>query len=453
MADLTETLFSSLTSVSDLTLKGLLEMGFTQMTRIQVEAIPHLLEAKDVVTCAKTGSGKTLAFVIPAVELMYKTKFKPKNGTGVIILSPTRELSMQIHGVLKEVLKYHSLTHGLIIGGMKKRIEVQALSGGINILVATPGRLLDHLQNTRGFVYRNLRCLIIDEADRTLDIGFEEDMKKIIKMLPEKRQTALFSATMGKKVEDLLKIALRRMPVCVGVLEQKEQSVATVEGLQQGFVVCPTEKRFLLLYTFLKKHRKKKVMVFLSSCMSVKFHHKLFNYISLPVSSIHGLQKQSKRTSTFLKFCEDKSGILLCTDVAARGLDVPQVDWIVQFDPPKNPKEYIHRVGRTVRGECRRGSALLILRPEELAFRHYLTHAQIPLEQYDFAWNKAADVQNALEELVEKNYTFHVLAKEAYKACVRAYKTHTLKKIFNIETLDIAAVAKSLGFRAPPCTL
>lgn len=122
MADLTETLFSSLTSMSDLTLKGLAEMGFTQMTRIQAEAIPHLLEAKDVVACAKTGSGKTLAFVIPAVELMYKTKFKPKNGTGVIILSPTRELSIQIHGVLKEVLKYHSLTHGLIIGGMKKRI-------------------------------------------------------------------------------------------------------------------------------------------------------------------------------------------------------------------------------------------------------------------------------------------------------------------------------------------
>lgn len=452
MADLTKTLFSSL-KVCDLTLKGLAEMGFTQMTKIQAEAIPHLLEAKDVVACAKTGSGKTLAFAIPAVELMYKTKFKPKNGTGVIILSPTRELCIQIHGVLKDILKYHSLSHGLVIGGVKKRTEVQALLAGINILVATPGRLLDHLQNTRGFVYKNLRCLIFDEADRMLDIGFEEDMKKIIKILPEKRQTVLFSATIGKNMEDLLKVAVKRMPVSIGILEQKQQSVATVEGLQQGFVICPTEKRFLLLYTFLRKNRKKKVMVFLNSCMSVKFHHKLFNYIGLPVSSIHGLQKQSKRTRTFLDFCEAQSGILLCTDVAARGLDFPQVDWIVQYDPPKNPKEYIHRVGRTVRGECRMGRALLVLRPEELEFKHYLTHARIPLEEFDFAWEKAADVQNALEELIDKNHTIRLLGKEAFKSCVRAYKTHPVKKIFNIETLDIVAVAKSLGFRVPPCTL
>jgi len=136
--------------------------------------------------------------------------------------------------------------------------------------------------------------------------------------------------------------------------------------------VCPSEKRLLVLFTFLKKNRKKKVMVFFSSCMSVKYHHELFNYIDLPVTSIHGKQKQTKRTTTFFQFCNAESGILLCTDVAARGLDIPQVDWIVQYDPPDDPKEYIHRVGRTARGSGTSGHALLLMRPEELGFLRFI---------------------------------------------------------------------------------
>jgi ATP-dependent RNA helicase DDX18/HAS1 len=182
-------------------------------------------------------------------------------------------------------------------------------------------------------------------------------------------------------------------------------------------VIVPSEKRFLLLFSFLKRYKKKKVMVFFSSCMSVKYHHELLNYIDLPVMCIHvknillelliiqfyddfnlvistkqkGKQKQAKRTQTFFQFTNAESGILLCTDVAARGLDIPLVDWIVQYDPPDDPKEYIHRVGRTARAGTS-GSALLILRPEELGFLRYLKQAKVTLNEFDFSWSKIADI-------------------------------------------------------------
>ncbi|CAG9861776.1 unnamed protein product [Phyllotreta striolata] len=435
-------------TVCENTLKAIADMGFTSMTEIQARSIPPLLEGRDLVGAAKTGSGKTLAFLVPSVELIYKLKFMPRNGTGIIIISPTRELSMQTFGVLKELMKYHHHTYGLVMGGTARQTEAQKLSKGINILVATPGRLLDHLQNTPDFLYKNLQCLVIDEADRILEVGFEEEMKQIINILPKRRQTMLFSATQNKKTDALTSLALKKEPVYVGVDDAKDE--ATVSGLEQGYVVCPSDKRLLVLFTFLKKNRKKKVMVFFSSCMSVKYHHELFNYIDLPVMCIHGKQKQTKRTTTFFQFCNAETGTLLCTDVAARGLDIPAVDWIVQFDPPDDPKEYIHRVGRTARGEGSSGHALLILRPEELGFLRYLKQAKVPLNEFEFSWSKISDIQPQLENLIGKNYFLNTSAKEAFKAYVRAYDSHHLKTIFDVSTLDLAKVALSFGFKVPP---
>uniref|UniRef100_A0A8C3RU41 ATP-dependent RNA helicase n=1 Tax=Chelydra serpentina TaxID=8475 RepID=A0A8C3RU41_CHESE len=444
-----DTSFASLSDlVSENTLKGITDMGFTHMTEIQHKSIKPLLEGRDILAAAKTGSGKTLAFLIPAIELIYKLRFMPRNGTGVLILSPTRELAMQTYGVLKELMTHHVHTYGLIMGGSNRSAEAQKLANGINIIVATPGRLLDHMQNTPGFMFKNLQCLVIDEADRILEVGFEEEMKQIIKLLPKRRQTMLFSATQTRKVEDLAKISLKKEPLYVGVDDNKE--TATVDGLEQGYVVCPSEKRFLLLFTFLKKNRKKKLMVFFSSCMSVKYHYELLNYIDLPVMAIHGKQKQTKRTTTFFQFCNADSGILLCTDVAARGLDIPEVDWIVQYDPPDDPKEYIHRVGRTARGINGRGHALLILRPEELGFLRYLKQARVPLSEFEFSWSKISDIQSQLEKLIEKNYFLHKSAQEAYKAYIRAYDSHSLKQIYNVNSLDLPKVSLSFGFKVPP---
>lgn len=444
-----DTSFTSLSSlVNENTLKAIKEMGFTNMTEIQHKSIRPLLEGRDLLAAAKTGSGKTLAFLIPAVELIVKLKFMPRNGTGVLILSPTRELAMQTFGVLKELMTYHVHTYGLIMGGSNRSAEAQKLGNGINIIVATPGRLLDHMQNTPGFMYKNLQCLVIDEADRILDVGFEEELKQIIKLLPIRRQTMLFSATQTRKVEDLARISLKKEPLYVGVDDDKTN--ATVDGLEQGYVVCPSEKRFLLLFTFLKKNRKKKLMVFFSSCMSVKYHYELLNYIDLPVLAIHGKQKQNKRTTTFFQFCNADSGILLCTDVAARGLDIPEVDWIVQYDPPDDPKEYIHRVGRTARGLNGRGHALLILRPEELGFLRYLKQSKVPLSEFEFSWSKISNIQSQLEKLIEKNYFLHKSAQEAYKSYIRAYDSHSLKQIFNVNSLNLPQVALSFGFKVPP---
>ncbi|KAL2078570.1 hypothetical protein ACEWY4_026255 [Coilia grayii] len=441
--------FASLAEVvSEATLKGVKEMGFENMTAIQHKSIRPLLEGRDVLAAAKTGSGKTLAFLIPSIELIYKLKFMPRNGTGVIILSPTRELAMQTYGVLKELMTHHVHTFGLVMGGSNRSAEAQRLANGVNILVATPGRLLDHLQNTPAFMYKNLQCLIIDEADRILEVGFEEELKQIIKLLPKRRQSMLFSATQTRKVEDLARISLKKEPLYVGVDDNKES--ATVDGLEQGYVVCPSEKRFLLLFTFLKKNRNKKLMVFFSSCMSVKFHYELLNYIDLPVMAIHGKQKQTKRTATFFQFCNADKGILLCTDVAARGLDIPEVDWIVQYDPPDDPKEYIHRVGRTARGIDGRGHALLILRPEELGFLRFLKQAKVPLSEFEFSWAKISDIQVQLEKLIEKNYYLHKSAQEAYKSYVRAYDSHSLKQIYSVDTLNLPMVALSFGFKVPP---
>ncbi|XP_068306054.1 DEAD-box ATP-dependent RNA helicase 51-like [Pyrus communis] len=441
--------FASL-NLSENTYKAIEEMKFQYMTQIQARAIPPLLIGKDVLGAARTGSGKTLAFLIPAVELLYNTHFAPRNGMGVVVICPTRELAIQTHAVAKDLLKYHSQTLGLVIGGSARRGEAERIVKGVNLLVATPGRLLDHLQNTKGFIYKNLKCLVIDEADRLLEANFEEEMKQIVKILPKDRQTALFSATQTKKVEDLVKLSFRKdqKPIYVDVDEGR--SKVTNEGLEQGYCVVPSAKRFLLLYSFLIKNTSKKVMVFFSSCNSVKFHSELLRYVNVDCFDIHGKQKQQKRTTTFFDFCKAEKGILLCTDVAARGLDIPAVDWILQFDPPDEPTEYIHRVGRTARGEGAKGKALLFLIPEELQFIRYLKAANVPVKPYDFNEKKLKNVQSKLEEMVQNNYYLNKSAKEAYTSYLLAYNSHSMKDIFNVHRLDLQAVAASFCFSNPP---
>lgn len=174
--------------------------------------------------------------------------------------------------------------------------------------------------------------------------------------------------------------------------------------MEQGFVICESDVRFRLLFTFLKKHAKKKIIVFFSSCNSTKYFAELLNYIDLPVLELHGKQKQQKRTNTFFEFVNAPHGILLSTDVAARGLDIPSVDWIVQFDPPDDPKSYIHRVGRTARGATGKGKSLLFLQPSEAGFLNHLKEARVPLVEFEFPEKKIMNIQSQLEMLIGKNY-------------------------------------------------
>ncbi|GAA0168295.1 RNA helicase [Lithospermum erythrorhizon] len=441
--------FSNL-PISEPTIQAIKDMNFHYMTQIQATAIPPLLEGKDVLGAARTGSGKTLAFLIPAVELLYHIQFTPRNGTGAVVICPTRELAIQTHAVAKELLKYHSQTVGLVIGGATRKLEAERIAKGVNLLIGTPGRLLDHIQNTKGFIFKNLKCLMIDEADRILEANFEEEMKQIINLLPKERQTALFSATQTKKVEDLARLSFGTTPVYIDVDYGRKR--VTNEGLQQGYCVVPSAERFIVLYSFLKRNLTKKVMVFFSSCNSVKFHSELLRYIQIDCDAIHGKQKQQKRSSTFFDFIKAKKGILLCTDVAARGLDIPAVDWIVQYDPPDDPKEYIHRVGRTARGEGAKGNALLFLIPEELQFLCYLKAAKVPVKELEYDGKKIAIDQSRLMRLIESNYYLNKSAKEAYRSYILAYNSHSMKNIFNVRRLDLQAVAASFCFSSPPVT-
>ncbi|KAI4641453.1 ATP-dependent RNA helicase [Alternaria viburni] len=435
-------------NLSERTMTSIKNMGFENMTEIQQKAIPPLLSGRDVLGAAKTGSGKTLAFLIPAIEMLSQLRFKPRNGTGVIVVSPTRELALQIFGVARELMEPHSQTFGICIGGANRNAEAEKIRKGLNLIIATPGRLLDHLHNTQGFVFKNLRSLIIDEADRILEVGFEDEMRSIIKILPTERQTMLFSATQTTKVEDLARISLKAGPLYINVDHRAEHS--TVQGLEQGYVLCDSDTRFRLLFSFLKKHQKKKVIVFLSSCASVDFYSELLNYIDLPVLGLHGKLKQQARTNRFFEFVNAQSGTLICTDVAARGLDIPEVDWVIQFDPPDDPRDYIHRVGRTARGANGKGRSLMFLLPSEVGFLKLLKENRVPLVEFELPSNKILNIQSQLEALISKNYYLNKSAKDGYRSYLQSYASHSLRSVFDVHKLDLVKVAKSFGFSTPP---
>ncbi|KAI4943343.1 ATP-dependent RNA helicase [Alternaria rosae] len=435
-------------NLSERTMTSIKNMGFESMTEIQQKAIPPLLSGRDVLGAAKTGSGKTLAFLIPAIEMLSQLRFKPRNGTGVIVVSPTRELALQIFGVARELMESHSQTFGICIGGANRNAEAEKIRKGLNLIIATPGRLLDHLHNTQGFVFKNLRSLIIDEADRILEVGFEDEMRSIIKILPTERQTMLFSATQTTKVEDLARISLKPGPLYINVDHRAEHS--TVQGLEQGYVLCDSDTRFRLLFSFLKKHQKKKVIVFLSSCASVDFYSELLNYIDLPVLGLHGKLKQQARTNRFFEFVNAQSGTLICTDVAARGLDIPEVDWVIQFDPPDDPRDYIHRVGRTARGANGKGRSLMFLLPSEVGFLKLLKENRVPLVEFELPSNKILNIQSQLEALISKNYYLNKSAKDGYRSYLQSYASHSLRSVFDVHKLDLVKVAKSFGFSTPP---
>lgn len=349
--------------------------------------------------------------------------------------------------MLKKITINIGLTICLAIGGEKKLKEVACLQKGANIVIGTPGRILDHLDSTPNFKYNNLKYLILDEADKLLEAGFEKHLAGIMRKIPKKRQTGLFSATIDDKVKNLAKLALKSNPKLISVIDNKQ---STANGLQQGYCICPVENRICWLYKMLKKSKKMKVMVFFSSCKSVDFHFELFKtHCKACVLSIHGKQSQPRRKQAYQKFLKIDRGALFCTDVAARGLDIPSVDWIVQYDPPSDMKEYIHRVGRTARGLNNNGSAVLLLRPEEEQFIELLRREKVYLDKYNFG-DPADDIQRMLQNLIEQDGTMKVLARKAYLSYLRCYKKHSVNTVFNIKMLDLKMAAKAFGFVEQP---
>jgi ATP-dependent RNA helicase DDX10/DBP4 len=461
--------FASL-PLSEPTLRGLAECEYDTMTQIQAAAIPHALAGRDILGAAKTGSGKSLAFLVPLLEKLYRSPpqdwIPQDGGVGAIVLSPTRELAGQLFAVLQRIGRHHrEYSVGLLMGGRKQHTGPSGGGGGgkkngnhnhnpvdaqflreqqalpsTNILICTPGRLLQHLEQTPYFNCDNLQMLVLDEADRILDLGFRDQLLKILDYLPQQRQTLLFSATQTKDVKHLATLSMHHSTVeYVGVHDNDQERTPT--QLQQAYVVVPLPHKLDCLYSFLKSHLKCKTICFFATCSQVRHAWDLLCRLrpGLSVLALHGKLSQEKRLQVYDKFTQTPHVVLLATDVASRGLDFPAVDWVVQVDAPEDYNVYIHRVGRTARGvasskkkKAVSGQSLLLLDPlEEACFvgkpgrdekenNFIKKKLKVPLKKKSINPTKTMLVSKRASSLVAEHNNMYTLAKKAFWSYVRS---------------------------------
>uniref|UniRef100_A0A0B7K6Q7 ATP-dependent RNA helicase n=1 Tax=Bionectria ochroleuca TaxID=29856 RepID=A0A0B7K6Q7_BIOOC len=440
-------LFSDL-PLSQPTTSGLKASHFTTLTDIQAGAIPLALKNNDILGAAKTGSGKTLAFILPVLEKLYRAQWTEFDGLGALIISPTRELAVQIFEVLRKVGRYHAFSAGLVIGGKSLKEEAERLTR-MNILVCTPGRMLQHLDQTAGFDADNLQILVLDEADRIMDMGFQRDVDALVEHLPKSRQTLMFSATQSKKVSDLARLSLKE-PEYVSVHESAASS--TPSNLQQHYIVTPLHEKIDTLYGFIKANLKSKIVVFLSSGKQVRFVYESFRHLQpgIPLLHLHGRQKQLARLEITSRFTSAKNSCLFATDVVARGIDFPAVDWVIQVDCPEDSDTYIHRVGRTARYQSN-GRAVLFLDPsEEAGMLQRLEQKKIPIQKVNVKEKKKKSIQNSLQNMCFQNPDLKYLGQKAFISYARAIHLQRDKEIFNLDKLDLDAYAAGMGLPGTP---
>ncbi|XP_070760333.1 ATP-dependent DNA helicase DDX31 [Enoplosus armatus] len=496
-------------------------LNVSMVTSVQKQTVPALLSGRDAVVRSQTGSGKTLSYAVPVVQSLQAVRPKVSRSDGplAVVIVPTRELAQQTFQTFQKLLKpFTWIVPGVLMGGEKRKAEKARLRKGINILVSTPGRLVDHIKNTLSIAFSAVRWLILDEADRTLDLGFEKDLTVILNSLNStgpSRQNVLLSATLTHGVTRLADVCLND-PVNIHVsgpassdlittsstvtsdpsTANQSESFAVPEALKQFVVVVPSKIRLVCLAAFIldkcKFSQNNKLIVFVSSCEAVEFLHSLFtSVLSGPSTNqkprisflrLHGNMKQEERSEVFQQFSVSQSGVLLCTDVAARGLDLPQVTWIIQYTPPAAAAEYVHRVGRTARIGGR-GNSLIFLTPAETAFITELANHNISLSEMKLqdilsslmkddtykgrgkyhskssskaleqeTRERATVLQTEFEDLVHSDSESVQTAKKALQSFLRAYTTYpaNLKHIFHIRSLHLGHTAKSFGLRDAP---
>ncbi|CAK1585071.1 unnamed protein product [Parnassius mnemosyne] len=434
--------------LSQKTLKGLKDNNYVTPTEIQRQAIGYALQGKDILGAAKTGSGKTLAFLIPILENLFCKKWTRLDGVGALVISPTRELAYQIYETLRKVGCLHDFSAGLIIGGQNLKFERKRMDQ-INILICTPGRLLQHMDENPLFDCSHLQILVLDEADRCLDMGFEATMNAIIENLPPERQTLLFSATQTKSVKDLARLSLS-FPTYVAPHEQAE--TVTPEFLQQSYIVCEIDEKIGILWSFIRNHLKQKVLVFMATCKQVKYTYDLFCKLRPGISllALYGTLHQEKREKIYNEFCRKSNVVLFATDLASRGLDFPRVNWVIQLDCPEDVETYIHRAGRTARGVFGKGEGLLMLLPHEEKIVEDLRKNKIPINKIAVDPSKVVAPQRKIEGLLSDNTELKQTAQRAFVSYLKSVFLMKNKEIFNVQLLDTDAYARSLGLIVPP---
>ena len=501
--------------LSDRLMKALKDrLGFEKFTEVQKQAIPAMMAQKDVLIKSPTGSGKTLAYALPLIQRLQAVvpKINRTDGPYAVVLLPTRELAIQSYEVFESMCRtFVWIVPGLIVGGENRKAEKSRIRKGINIIVATPGRLLDHLKATKSLSLKNLLFMIYDEADRLLDMGFQQTITSILEFVDDQCdrniQTALLSATLNPKVENLVSIALKD-PKFIDMTKKEKQQVddkSTAEEreetnakdipsdeqhtfvipgtLKQYFVIAPAKLRLVTLIAFLLKYGFRsdsgKIIVFFSSKSSTELHNTLLSNEIVEeemasakpdVYKLHGDMKQSERNDVFRKFKKCKKGILLCTDVAARGLDLPHVNWIIQYSCPTQIHDYIHRVGRTARIGAQ-GESLLFLLPSEVKYIAKLEDKDIEMQKLELfgllrnlvpkggkkahqslIQDAATELQNKLEGMVSESNDLKTLAEKAFRSFIQSYATYpaSLKEIFHVKKLHLGHIAKSFALRTAP---
>lgn len=365
--------FSSLDLLPEIK-KALKDKGYEKPTPIQAQSIPHLLEGKDLLGIAQTGTGKTAAFSLPLIDRLAKNKVKVnKRRVRSLILTPTRELASQIEQNIKGYSKGLGLKCAVIFGGVGKQAQMNSMAQGVDILVATPGRLLD-LMSEGHVKYDQLEVFILDEADRMLDMGFLNDVKKVISKLPRDKQTLLFSATMPKDIASLANSLLNN-PKRVEVTPES----TTVEKIEQKAHFVAKLKKPDLLKEILKDDSIESMLVFTRTKHGADRVVKKLAQDDIMAAAIHGNKSQRQRESALGRFKDQKIRVLVATDIAARGIDIPQVSHVINYNPPEDPKSYVHRIGRTGRAG-RDGVAILFCDESEVGlFNDIQKHIKIKI--------------------------------------------------------------------------
>lgn len=322
---------------------ALYKQKYEEPSEIQVKAIPEVLKGKDVLGLAQTGTGKTAAFAVPTIQLISKTKTSGKPVIRALVLAPTRELAIQVHDSFKDYSINSKLRSTVIYGGVKQGSQVRALQQGVDILVATPGRLFDLIN--QGFVnLRSVEVFILDEADRMLDMGFIEDIKKTIRLLPAKKQSLLFSATMPKEISQIVDDIMED-PVQVAV----SPISSAVDKITQEVYFIDRQNKAKLLVDILREHEYKSFLVFTRTKRMADQVTKMLTKESIRAAAIHGDKSQNARQRALNKFKAYQIQVLVATDIAARGIDIDELDYVINYDLPEEAETYVHRIGRTGR--------------------------------------------------------------------------------------------------------
>ncbi|KAJ9563392.1 hypothetical protein OSB04_008552 [Centaurea solstitialis] len=451
---LSETRFDQC-AVSPLSLKAVKDAGYERMTIVQEATLPVILKGKDVLAKARTGTGKTVAFLLPSIEVIVKSaavgRDQKRPPILVLVVCPTRELASQAAMEANKLLKYHpSVGVQVVIGGTRLGLEQKRLQANpCQILVATPGRLKDHTENTAGFATRlmGVKVLVLDEADHLLDMGFRKDIEKIIAAVPKQRQTLLFSATVSPEVRQICHIALKRDHEYINTV--KEGSEETNTQVQQKHIIVPLDKQFSLVYTLLKDHIADdpdyKVLVFCTTAMVTKLFADLLGELKLNVREIHSRKPQSYRTRVSDEFRRSKGLILVTSDVSARGVDYPDVTLVIQVGVPADKAQYIHRLGRTGR-KGKEGEGILLLAPWEEFFLS--TIKDLPISKSELPLvdpETKKKVEKALANVGNKN------KESAYQAWLGYYNSNKKIGKDKYRLVELAnEFSRSMGLDNPP---